>query len=159
MSQGDFWWVKFEEASAPEWLTQKFDKTHLEEVVEAKQGFPETRMFNFSRIGNSTTLSVVTKGGWAEEHTNLQEFIGWDFVKINSEDVATIEEFNRVKAALNPGDPVTFTMRKYLRDKYTFPVHAKNIFTVDGEHTKPWTPMKRQGLAINGKSTAQKKHN
>eukprot|EP00398_MALV-I-01_sp_L67-1_P000747 gene747-335_t len=81
-------------------------------VVTAKTGFPESRKLGFCTMPEDLKLTELKVGGWALENTNLIDYIGWFFIRINSHPVADQEEFNHAKAALSPGDSMTFTLQK-----------------------------------------------
>jgi hypothetical protein len=83
-------------------------------VVKATAGFPDSRKFDID--GDWASLTLKTVSGWAKQHTNLHEYIGWRFCKFNAHPVANEQEFEAAVASMSPGDPIVFTM-SILRSK------------------------------------------
>ena len=44
-------------------------------------------------------LLHVDEGGWAEQHTNLSEFIGWRIHQINGKTVRSFEDLKEIKGS------------------------------------------------------------
>ena len=57
-------------------------------------------------------LVGVNKNGWAYKHTNLSDYIGWKFTKVNSYDIENKSGWDNVKCSLQPGEIIMFTLQK-----------------------------------------------
>ena len=55
--------------------------------------------------------ALTNSEGWAAKNTNLRDYDGWIFEKINSQRVTTNDEFIQARKNLKAGDSVTFTLR------------------------------------------------
>ena len=80
----------------------------LHKTVVSRSGYPADKTFDISVDGH--TLVKVKKGGWADRHTDLGNYIGYQIVKINSMDTDNFDELVEAKRSLIVGQEVVFTV-------------------------------------------------
>lgn len=70
--------------------------------VRSKAGFPESRTFGFQHTKGAHKLLRVF--GWAKEFTDLDKYLGWHIVEINSMPAVTDDQFEDAVAKLGVGE-------------------------------------------------------
>ena len=76
-------------------------------------GFPEERILGIQRSFNEhQNMMIYNVEGWAAVHTNLDEYLGWYIVAINSMPVSNTEEIENARDQIEVGEQVVFTLAK-----------------------------------------------
>ena len=106
--------IKVNPDQSEETLTMKLNpemKISQESIdIHARQGFPENGVFGIC-FGN-LILAEVAPSSWADLYTNIGAFIGWQMVKLNGQEIKTDQDFCDVKATLEPGQEIVFSLKK-----------------------------------------------
>ena len=78
--------------------------------VKAAAGYPEDGNFGIQYYRSNLEICEVYPGKWADQNTNLQDYVGYCITKINGTDMSDGEQFNAFKRKCEPGEPLVFTL-------------------------------------------------
>ena len=82
-------------------------------TVASTEGFPEDRKLGITRGGfEYLRIDEVMEGSWTYRCTNLREYIGWSFIKINSHAINNDADFEEAKKSWITGQTMVFILKK-----------------------------------------------
>ena len=81
--------------------------------VASTKGYSKEQSWGIVFFKDTLVIKKVDKGGWIDKCTDLEQYIGWRIVKLNSKKVTDLKDLATVKKSVSGMEkPVIFTLQK-----------------------------------------------